>query len=90
VSRFCEHFDCGWCYKTNSIYVDGCVGVDNCAYFQDEKDDNKRVFSCSFCSHEFVEANNELEAQEIMRELIIDNIDMSDILAFCEYTEQTK
>jgi len=28
----CEHWDCGWCYKKNTIYENGCVGLYNCAY----------------------------------------------------------
>lgn len=28
----CEFWDCGWCYKLDSIYNQGCVGVLECIY----------------------------------------------------------
>lgn len=30
----CEYNDCGWCYKPQSIYTKGCVGLSNCVYIQ--------------------------------------------------------
>ena len=29
----CKYYDCGWCYKKDSVYSHcGCVGTDECVY----------------------------------------------------------
>jgi hypothetical protein len=32
--KYCEFLDCGWCYRHNSKYTNGCVGINKCNYFK--------------------------------------------------------
>ena len=38
MSFKCQYWDCGWCYKSKSIYENGCVGS-RCKYIKKEKRD---------------------------------------------------
>lgn len=36
--KACSNYDCGWCYRKNSIYQNGCVGIKNCTYWKENSD----------------------------------------------------
>lgn len=41
MSRICAYSDCGWCYKEDTQYTEGCVGMDNCEYYLTDLNANR-------------------------------------------------
>lgn len=37
----CKHLDSGWCYKKDTKYCGGCVGLDKCDYIMQEEAQEK-------------------------------------------------
>lgn len=36
--KACSDYNCGWCYRKNSIYQNGCAGIENCIYWKENSD----------------------------------------------------